>query len=69
MMRKERWKQTQYLIYFAALNFEAKDKNITPEKFFPLPWESEINVERIKPKKTKAEIAKAFEEIDKILNK
>jgi len=66
-LTKERWKHTQQVIFYAALNFDSKDKNITPDKFFPLPWEQELKIEKLKPKKTPEQIKKEFEHIDKSL--
>lgn len=65
---KRSWEQTRLLAFYAAYNFESKDKNLTPEKFYPLPWEQKKKVSN-KPKMSLQEVKELFNKIDENKNR
>lgn len=60
---KNSWQQVQQVVFYSAFNFESKNKNLSPQKFYPLPWEV-LKTKLESPRKTRKEIKEMWDKID-----
>lgn len=60
---KTSWEQTRLIAFHSAFTFESKDKEVTPEKFKPLPWDEEQPTAK-KATRTREEMKAMFKKLD-----